>query len=101
MENVLQKYLRNQFQTLAQYNARAGEVAEPFRFLVVANFPVNFSESAARRLVSIAASGARCGVHTLLTVDTRQQMPSADILKDLERHGVNFVWKEGRFLWKD
>ena len=33
-------------------------MAEPFRVLVVANFPANFSDEAARRLVSIASSGA-------------------------------------------
>ena len=32
-------------------------MAEPFRVLVVANFPVNFSDDAARRLVSIASAG--------------------------------------------
>ncbi|MCA9079599.1 MAG: hypothetical protein KDA58_03525, partial [Planctomycetaceae bacterium] len=30
MENVLQKYLRNEFQTIEEYNAAAGEVAEPY-----------------------------------------------------------------------
>ena len=39
MENVIQKYLRNDFETIAEYNEFAGEVAEPFRVLVVANFP--------------------------------------------------------------
>ena len=35
MENVIQKYLRNQFQSIEDYNAQAGEVAEPYRVLVV------------------------------------------------------------------
>src|SRR5262249_19222277 len=68
MENVIQKYLRNQFQSIREYNAHAGEVAEPFRVVVVADFPVNFSLEAARRLVSIATSGPRgytgCGAGT-------------------------------------
>ena len=72
MERVIQKYLRNEFETIEEYNRQAGEVAEPFRVLVVANYPVNFSDSAARRLQSILASGARCGVYALLTVDTQQ-----------------------------
>ncbi len=101
MENVIQKYLRNEFSTIEEYNIHAGEVAEPFRVLVVANFPVNFSETAARRLVSIASSGARCGVYTLISVDTKQQMPSGVQLKDLEPHCVNLSWKEGRFQWRD
>ena len=85
MENVIQKYLRNDFDTIAEYNEFAGEVAEPFRILVVANFPVNFTETAARRLTSIAASGARCGVYVLMTVDTQQPLPHAF---DMQRHSA-------------
>ena len=75
MENVIQKYLRNEFADDRGVQRQAGEVAEPFRVLVVANFPANFTEAAARRLVSIAASGARCGVYTLISVDTKQPLP--------------------------
>src|SRR5262249_4566958 len=85
MENVIQKYLRNQFQTLEEYNAQAGEVAEPYRILVVADFPVNFTPDAARRLISLAASGARCGIYRLITVDARQAPPQGIDLADLER----------------
>ena len=42
MENVLQKYLRNDYESLHEYNIAAGEVAEPFRVLVVANLPSQF-----------------------------------------------------------
>ena len=101
MEIVIQKYLRNQFQTLEEYNIHAGEVAEPFRVLVVANFPVNFTIEAARRLVSIASSGARCGVYTLVTVDPRLPMPQGFNLKDLEGPSIILSWKDGRFLWRD
>ena len=74
MENVIQLYLRNEFETIEQYNIHAGEVAEPYRILVVANFPAGFSEAASRRLVSIANSGARCGVFTLISMDIKQQV---------------------------
>jgi energy-coupling factor transporter ATP-binding protein EcfA2 len=101
MENVIQKYLRNEFETIEEYNVHAGEVAEPFRVLVVANFPANFNETATRRLLSIMNSGARCGVYTLLSVDTKQPLPSGCQLKDLESLCVNLNWKEGRLQWKD
>jgi hypothetical protein len=101
MENVIQKYLRNQFQTIEEYNVHAGEVAEAFRVLVVANFPVNFSIEASRRLVSISSSGARCGVYTLVSVDPKAQMPQGFNLKDLEGPGTILAWKESQFVWKD
>lgn len=103
METVLQKYLRNEFATIHEYNAQAGEVAEPFQVLVAANFPNNFSEAAARKLVSVATSGPRCGVYTLVSVDRKQRMPSDFDLADLLVDAVHLDWqpKEQRFRWRN
>ena len=101
MENVLQKYLRNQYETLAEYNAQAGEVAEPFHFLVVAHFPVNFSEDAARRLVSLASAGARCGIYTFVMVDKKQPLPHGFNLADLENVCTILDWQKDHFVWED
>jgi hypothetical protein len=101
MENVIQKYLRNQFETLEEYNTHAGEVAEPYRILVVANFPANFSTEASRRLVSIVNSGPRCGVYTLISVDAKQALPQGFNLMDLLRGHVNLAWDGKRFVWHD
>ena len=68
-------YLRNEYATITEYNEQAGSVAEKYHFLVVADFPANFSETAAKRLQSIAVSGPRCGVFTLIHWDQRQPMP--------------------------
>jgi len=101
MENVIQKYLRNEFETIEEYNTMAGEVAEPFRVVVVANFPTNFNDNAIRRLVSIVNSGARCGVYALVLLDTKLQLPQGFQLKDLESHCVNMAWKENRLHWRE
>jgi hypothetical protein len=101
MENVLQKYLRDQFETIEEYNANAGEVAEPFRILVVANFPANFSAEAARRLLSIVSSGARCGVYAFVSSDPAAEMPHNFNLGMLEPHTINLTWNGQRFVWKD
>lgn len=100
MENVIQLYLRNEFQSIQEYNRLAGEMAEPYRVLVAANFPANFSEAAARRLVSIVASGARCGVYALLGVDTNLQLPRDFDLADLRPHALELDWDRGRFVWE-
>jgi energy-coupling factor transporter ATP-binding protein EcfA2 len=101
METIIQKYLRNEYATLDEYNAQAGEVAEPYRVLVIANFPVNFSEGAARRLLNIAASGPRCGVHLLVSVDEKQPLPPGFALADLEAHAHLLAWHHDAFQWQD
>ncbi|WP_435007615.1 FtsK/SpoIIIE domain-containing protein [Tundrisphaera lichenicola] len=101
MENVIQTYLRNEYASIEEYNAMAGEVAEPYRVLVVANYPANFSDIAQRRLVSIAQSGPRCGVYVFVSIDTKLANATSQLAKDLEPNCVNLVWKDGKFLWKD
>lgn len=101
MENVIQKYLRDRFETMEEYNAQAGEVAEPYRFLVIANFPVNFTDTAARRLISIAANGPRTGVYVLLMMDTEAELPYGFNLADLERTATIIAQDGSRFFWQD
>jgi DNA segregation ATPase FtsK/SpoIIIE-like protein len=99
--SVIQKYLRNQYKTIEDYNQAAGEVAEPYRVLVVANFPTNFNPDAAKRLISIAQSGPSCGVCTLVTADTRVPMPRDFNIADLEALSLTLTWKDGAFVPKD
>jgi S-DNA-T family DNA segregation ATPase FtsK/SpoIIIE len=101
MENVIQKYLRNEFKSIDEYNQQAEEVAEPFRFLVVANFPTGFSEAAARRLMSIASSGPRCGVFVLLSVDGAPAAPAGISMADLRQHATTLVWRKDRFVGRE
>ncbi len=88
MERVIQKYLRNEFQSIEDYNVQAGEIAEPYRFLVLADFPTNLSDVAASKLASIVESGARCGVHVIVIADLSRQPPNTIALDDLRRASV-------------
>ncbi len=101
MENVIQKYLRNEFESIDAYNKQAGELAEPYRFLVVADFPAGFNEEAARRLGSIVSSGARCGVYTLIAHDTRQSLPIGLQIDDIKARSLHLAYKGNRFVWQD
>ncbi|MFM9964524.1 MAG: FtsK/SpoIIIE domain-containing protein [Planctomycetaceae bacterium] len=101
MENVFQKYLRNEFRSIQEYNEHAGEVAEPYHILVIANFPANFSESASRRLVSIATSGPRCGVFLLASVDTKLRLPLNFDVHDLALNAAVFNWNGTAFIAAD
>ncbi len=101
METIIQKHLRNDFETIEQYNRQAGELAEPYRFLVLADFPSNFTEEAARRLSSIVNSGKRCGVYTLIAYDARQSLPDGLDVADLAANSIHLKYEAGHFVWQD
>ncbi|MDP6601227.1 MAG: FtsK/SpoIIIE domain-containing protein, partial [Phycisphaerales bacterium] len=101
METVIQKYLRNEFESIDDYNKQAGEIAEPYRFLVIADFPVNISEQAGKRLASILTSGARCGVHVLMHRDIAQELPPGIDQDTLEQIELRLIEHEGSLIVDD
>jgi hypothetical protein len=101
MEIVIQKYLRIGYATMEEYNNEAGEVAEPYRLVVAVDFPVNFTEQAARRLVSIATNGPRCGVYVIVGVDRAQPPHYGFALGDLARGATRIVLAGERFVVDD
>ena len=99
MEKVLQKYLRNEFDDIHQYNEQAGEVAEPYHVLVLANFPVGLSDSSMRKLVTISKTGPRCGVYTLISIDESRKLPNDFDPTDLFRDKVHLQWLDNQLRW--
>lgn len=102
METILQKYLRNEYESIHEYNEQAGEVAEPFQVLVISNFPHGFSDTAAKRLLSLITGGPRCGVYVLMSHDKKQRLPNDFHLDDLLAASVHLDWEteRRRFVWR-
>jgi energy-coupling factor transporter ATP-binding protein EcfA2 len=103
MEMVTQKYLRNEYATIEEYNAVAEEVAEPYRVLVIADFPTKFDEKSAARLAAIAAGGVPCGVLTLIAADLSKPMPPGFQFDELRPSCAHLTWDGARGLltWDD
>ena len=97
IEKVTQMYLRNEYESLAEYNQQAGRLAEKYQFLVIADFPTNFTEVAVKRLQSIAASGPRCGVHLLIHWDQRKTAPTEFVPEELRKNAICIVPKGDGF----
>ena len=97
IEKVTQMYLRNEYETIAEYNEQAGRIAEKYHFLVIADFPVNFTDTAVKRLLSIAASGARCGVYLLLHWNQSRPAMAEFIPDELRKNSVCVQWKGREF----
>lgn len=83
IEVVIQKYLRGEYETIEDYNAAAGEIAEPYRFLFVYDFPAQFDESTFHQLSRIIENGPRCGVYTVLLANTDTPLPHGVSLTNL------------------
>ncbi len=99
IEKVIQMYLRNEFASITEYNRQAGKIAEKYHFVVIADFPANFSELAAKRLTSIAASGARCGVYLLMHWDRRKPAPQDFDPEQVRDHALCVIgMKSGALL---
>lgn len=75
IENVIQRYLQNQYVDIAAYNAKNSAVPEPYRLLVVYNFPHGFNDTTTKKLLNIIKSGPRAGVHTILINDYKAKLP--------------------------
>lgn len=95
VEKVIQMYLRNEYETITDYNERAGSVAEKYHFLVIAGLPASFSETAMARLKSIVTTGARCGVFVLAHWDRRHALPEGLSADELRKHCVRIVREKG------
>jgi hypothetical protein len=91
IEKIIQMYLRNEYQSITEYNEAAGNIAEKYNFLIISDFPSNFSDLAIKRLMSIAASGGRCGLYTLMLWDHRQQPPNEFVPDELIKHSINIT----------
>jgi len=100
MEKVLQKYLRNEFETIHDYNRQAGEVSEPYHVLVIANFPAGLSDASIRKLMIIATTGPRCGVYTLMSIDEQLKLPNEFNLEQLLSDAVHLKWVQNRLVWQ-
>ncbi len=103
IEKVIQKYLRNRYASIGEYNREVAQLAEAYRFLIISDFPTGFSELALERLSSIVTSGARCGVHTLILRDRKQKLPAALSPAVLKGKGGSLLLQatEGGFTLED
>jgi S-DNA-T family DNA segregation ATPase FtsK/SpoIIIE len=67
----------------------------------VFDFPAGFSEEAARRLVSIAQNGARCGVHTIVHYDPARPLPYGFNVTDLVQGATVIRVNGDRCTWDE
>ncbi|QJB25345.1 FtsK/SpoIIIE domain-containing protein [Limnospira fusiformis] len=75
IEQVLQNYLGKNYQSIEDYNIAAQSVAEPYRYLFIADFPSGFENNSWEDLKSILLNGSRAGVYVILHIDESLEKP--------------------------
>lgn len=84
---ITQQKLRDTHQTLDDYNAaiRAGSGAagEPYRFVIISNWPHGFDTESCQLLSQILVNGAKCGIYVVGSVDTKAKIPYGVELDDV------------------
>lgn len=69
VEYVIATHLQGRYASLTDAHLDLGEVIEPYRLLVLADYPTGLSERALELLGPLAENGPRCGVHTIVLRD--------------------------------
>lgn len=75
IEVVIQKFLRGDYETIEQFNEAAGEIPEPYRVLVVLDFPNQFDVETFHQITRIAENGPRCGVFPIVVTNVSAPVP--------------------------
>ena len=73
--NVIQKVLGHKYlgKSLIDYNLEAGELAKPYHFLFITDFPTSLSKEHGESIEKIIRSGKQAGVFVILSLDTSYQ----------------------------
>jgi hypothetical protein len=93
-EDIIQQRLRDRYRNIIEYNTEAGPMAEPLRLLVWANFPFGLEDVSWQALCSILASGAKCGIAVVMTIDPHHPWPPFVDPKKLEQAGLHLSLRQ-------
>ena len=96
IEEIIQTYLRSEYESIDQYNEQAGEIAEAYRFVFIYDFPENFDIEACRALERIMANGPRCGVHVVMVWDESKELPHGIKPEPLIQHAAYYEIDENK-----
>lgn len=75
--NITQRYLQGKYKDIKSYNEVAGQNAEPYKVLVLMDFPAGLSEKSLRRLEQIITTGPKCGVFSII-ISSEEQYAKID-----------------------
>ncbi len=69
---IIQNVLQGKYDNIIDYNMEAGINAEPLRFLMIMDFPRNFTDKALQSLESLLSNGPKTGIYTMIAADSAE-----------------------------
>ncbi|WP_281872284.1 FtsK/SpoIIIE domain-containing protein [Brachybacterium paraconglomeratum] len=70
IERITQRYLRGTYSSIDEYNEAAEEIAEPYRLLVIHDYPQQFQRGTSLHLLQrVLENGPRCGIHVVISAN--------------------------------
>ncbi|MBF0238321.1 MAG: DNA translocase FtsK [SAR324 cluster bacterium] len=92
---IQQKYLGHQYEDLDAYNQQAGELAEPFRFVFLSDFPQGFTKESFELLLSLLPNQKRVGIYFFMTLDTETK-PATGVVPQALFQLLPVIFKDGK-----
>ncbi len=83
MEEIIQKRLRENYESIEDYNDKNPKTTIPYHFIIFSSFPDGFTEQALDHLVSIARSGPRAGFYIIGNIFTGENKFRDNYLENL------------------
>lgn len=94
--SLMQDALGNRFASLQAFNAEAGDLVEPYRFLFIANFPHGFSPHAVELLLSLLGNAAQAGLSVLMSLDHEALEKHRGLADTLQQHPQLAMLADGK-----
>jgi len=66
---ILRTYLKDKYESLAEYNNKVKHSIQPFTFILIADFPRGFDSESAKQLLNLMNNGYKAGVYVLMSID--------------------------------
>ena len=90
--------LTTKYKDLNEYNSQVKHSRQPFQFLLIANFPTNFTSDSLQHLSGILKNGAKAGIYCIMSFDLSKSLPSNDGFKwdDFRNVAVEYSFSDNR-----
>jgi len=102
MSDLLHNNFRNKYETIEAYNLDS-DIPEPYYCLSIVDFPTNFSDESASRLIDIIKRGQPFGIYAFIIQDIDKSLPPGFNDNELTQSMNIIKWTDSKesYVWED